>query len=108
MAGTDYSGYRLGNRPVGNEPDSAYLGIVVPTGHPDSVDRPWRAVVTRDGWKYVALPGQPWLLFDLNGDPYERVNLAHNTKFAAERRRLNDRLAAWIRDIGDEFELPRL
>lgn len=108
MAGTDYSGHRLPARTVESEPDSAYLQLVVPTGHGDSTDRPWRGVVTRDGWKYVCLEGQPWLLFHLRDDPYEQVNLAHNTRFAAERRRLQDRLAAWIQDTGDTFALPNL
>jgi len=74
--------------------------------HGDSVDRPWRAVVTRDRWKYVCLEGQPWLLFDLNEDPYELANLAHNTAFRSHRRRLHDHLAAWIADTQDTFELP--
>ena len=47
------------------EPDSALLQLVVPTRHADSVDRAWRGVVFRDGWKYVALEGEPWLLFNL-------------------------------------------
>lgn len=112
MQGTDYSGYRVGealshrDRQVVHEPDSAYLQLVVPTGHHDSVDRPWRGVVTRDGWKYVALEGQPWLMFNLNEDPYEQINLAHNSRFATERYRLRDRLAVWIRDTGDQFTLP--
>jgi len=105
MAGTDYSGYRIRRKPVPNEPDSAFLQLVVPTGHEDSTDRAWRGIVTRDGWKYVCLEGQPWLMFNLNEDPYEFVNLAHNTAFRAERRRLHDRLAAWINDTGDSFPL---
>ncbi|MFA4943777.1 MAG: sulfatase [Lentisphaeria bacterium] len=108
MAGTDYSGYRLWNKPVVKEPDSAFLQLVVPTGHADSTDRPWRGVVTRDGWKYVCLEGQPWLMFNLNEDPYEFINLAHNSVFHAQRRRLHDRLAAWINDTGDKFQLPEL
>jgi arylsulfatase A-like enzyme len=108
MQGHDYSGLRLPDRPQTTAPDSAFIQSVVPTGHGDSVDRPWRAVVTRDGWKYVALEGQPWLMFNLNEDPYELVNLAHNTKFRAERRRLQDRLAQWITDTGDTFALPDL
>ena len=44
MAGTDYSGYRIPGRPVVDEPDSAYLQIVVPTRHFDSVDRPGAAL----------------------------------------------------------------
>lgn len=108
MLGTDYSGRRVPGRPTVSEPDSAFLQMVVPTGHGDSIDRPWRGVVTRDGWKYVALEGQPWLLFNLSEDPYEQVNLAYNSKFASERRRLQDRLAAWIADTGDHFRLPDL
>ena len=108
MGGADYSGYRRPDRRVADEPDSAFLQLVVPTKHGDSVDRPWRGVVTRDGWKYAALEGQPWLLFNLNEDPYEQVNLANNMRFAAERRKLQDRLAAWIHDTGDSFPLPEL
>ena len=108
MRGHDYSGLRLPDRPQTEPPDSAFIQSVVPTGHGDSVDRPWRAVVTRDGWKYVALEGQPWLMFNLNEDPYELVNLAHNTRFGAERKKLQDRLAQWIADTGDTFELPDL
>jgi arylsulfatase A-like enzyme len=108
MQGTDYSGHRVRNRPAVSEPDSAYLQSVIPPRHPNSVDRPWRGIATRDGWKYVVLEGQPWLLFNLNEDPYEQVNLAHNAKFAVPRRRLQDRLAAWINDTGDRFDLPEL
>jgi len=106
MRGHDYSGLRLPSRPQIESPDSAFIQSVIPTGHGDSVDRPWRAVVTRDGWKYVAFEGQPWLMFNLNEDPYELANVAHNTKFRAERRRLQDRLARWIADTGDSFTLP--
>ena len=108
MQGTDLSGYRMPGRERAAEPDSAYLQSVSPTGHADSVDRPWRGVVTADGWKYVCLEHQPWLLFNLNEDPYELVNLAHNTRFKAERRRLQGRLARWIADTRDEFPLPEL
>ncbi len=106
MAGTDYSGYRLHNKEVRNEPASAFLQLVVPTGHAHSTDRPWRGVVTRTGWKYAVLEGQPWLLFNLNEDPYELANLAHNTLFRHERRQLQEQLAAWITETGDQFDLP--
>jgi arylsulfatase A-like enzyme len=108
MRGHDYSGLRLPGRPQVEGPDSAFIQSVIPTGHGDSVDRPWRAVVTRNGWKYVALENQPWLLFNFNQDPYELANLAHNTKFRVERKRLQDRLAQWIADTGDTFALPEL
>lgn len=106
MCGCDYSGYRLPDKPVADEPDSAYLQIVVPTLHLDSVDRPWRGIVTRDGWKYVVLAGQPWLLFNLDEDPFEQANLALDRRYAPERARLQDRLAQWLVDTSDDFPLP--
>jgi arylsulfatase A-like enzyme len=109
MAGFNYAPFRLGGERAANAPeppDSAYIQLVIPTGHGYSTDRPWRGVVTRDGWKYVCLEGQPWLMFNLNEDPYEQANLAHNTAFNVQRQRLHDRLARWIADTGDRFNLP--
>jgi arylsulfatase A-like enzyme len=108
MPGADYSHHRLRKMPPAHEPDSAYLQLVVPTGHGDSIDRPWRGVATRDGWKYVALEGQPWMLHNLNEDPYELANLAFNTRYRTERRRLHERLAQWVDETGDVFVLPEL
>jgi arylsulfatase A-like enzyme len=104
MQGRDLSGLRRRETSAG--PDSAYLQLVKPTRHQDSVDRPWRGIVTDDGWKYVCLEGQPWLMFDLGQDPYEQVNLAFNTGFGRQRGRLQDRLREWIEATGDVFALP--
>ncbi|NGP45267.1 hypothetical protein G4V62_09985 [Bacillaceae bacterium SIJ1] len=51
------------------------------------MDKPWRGVVTVDGWKYVCFEGVPWLMFNLNEDPYEQVNLAHNSLYKKERKK---------------------
>jgi len=108
MQGSDLSGFRLPGKDTPSAPDSAYLQCVIPTGHHDSIDRAWRGLVTDDGWKYVALEGQPWLMFNLNEDPYELANLAHNTRYATQRKRLNDRLIQWISDTNDNFILPEI
>lgn len=108
MEGADHAGLLNKNRPTRELPTSAYLQSVIPTMHGDSIDRPWRGVVTDDGWKYVCLEGQPWLLYDLNTDPYEFVNLAHNSAHGRHRRRLQDLLAGWIERTGDSFALPTL
>ena len=47
-------------------------------------------------------------MFNLNEDPFETANLAFNTRFMAERGRLHARLAQWIADTGDRFDLPVL
>ena len=41
----------------------------------------------KDGWKYICLEGEPWLLFNLADDPFEGQNLAHNSIYAGQRRR---------------------
>ena len=105
MEGTDYSHYRIKGKPPVDEPDSAYLQGVIPTGHYDSIDRAWRGIVTKNGWKYVCFENVPWQMFNLNEDPYEQANLVHNPFYAHERDKLNDRLAQWIDETGDEFML---
>ena len=106
MEGTDYSHYRLPKPAAGKEPDSAYLQNVVPVGHPDSINTPYRGIVTKAGWKFVAFENQSWLMFNLNEDPYEEANLAFNNMFRAERKQLLGRLKQWVSDTGDRFSLP--
>jgi arylsulfatase A-like enzyme len=107
MAGTDYSP-AWHRKPIPNEPDSAFLQLCVSTGHAYAIDRPWRGIVTRDGWKYIVLEGQPMMMHNLNEDPYEQVNLAFNTAHKGQRKRLQDRLGQWIADTGDQFQLPQI
>ena len=108
MEGKDYSSFRV--RKAGTAavslPDSAYLQVVVPTGHADSVNKPYRGIVTRDGWKYTCFEGISWMMFNLNEDPFEQVNLAHNSKYKVERGRLIGRLKQWVADSGDRFGVP--
>lgn len=117
MQGFDYSAVMRGSLGEGapasgpelaTAPDSAYLQCVEPTGHGPSADVPWRGIVTRDGWKYVVIPGQPWMLFDLNRDPHELINLAHHSHARGKRAALQQRLATWIERTSDAFHLPEL
>ena len=107
MEGTDYSAYRLDTKKRGLEPDSLFMQSVIPTGHGDSIEFAWRGVVTQDGWKYVCFQHQHWLLYNLNEDPYEQVNLACNPKYSKVRSRLKNELEKWIVNTGDEFKLPK-
>lgn len=112
MVGVDYSGYFALDRqkPI-NPPDSAFLQLVDPGwiyGFASDRERPWRGVVTNDGWKYVVLEGQPWLMYNLNDDPYELANLALDGRFKQERQNLQDKLMDWITRTGDMFELPEI
>ena len=73
---------------LGELPDSALLQLVDPGfqyGFAPDRERPWRGVVTNDGWKYAVFEGVPWLIYNLNEDPCEPVNLV---QFNSERKRL--------------------
>lgn len=106
MEGHDYSSRRLLSKPHQPDPDSMYLEVVDPSMHYDSVDEPYRGLVTKDGWKYVCFHNQSWLMFNLNEDPYELVNLAFDTKYKKERAALINRLKQWVGDTKDTFVVP--
>ncbi len=106
MQGVDYSHYRLPDHKRYDEPDSAYLQSVIPTRHHDSIDKPWRGIITKDGYKYVCFEQIPWLMFDLNADPYEQVNLAHNSKYHEKLADLNRKAREWAERLGDPFPFP--
>ena len=106
MEGTDYSGVRLREKYRDDYPDSAYLQSVIPTKHPGSVNKPWRGIITSDGYKYACFENCDWVLFDLNKDPYEMVNLAHDDMYLKLRLNLREKLEQWIISTEDEFSLP--
>ncbi len=108
MEGQDLSAFRLRKpgTPPPSAPDSAYLQTVVPTGHGYSVNKPYRGIVTKDGWKYSCFDGVSWMMYNLNEDPYEQANLAHNNAYRAQRKKLIARLKQWVADTGDKFNIP--
>ncbi len=106
MRGFDYSGARRhGGTSLERAPESAFLQYCLHDS--PFLEWVWRGVITADGWKYVALEGQPFAMFDLNRDPYELENLAFRRAFLAQRRRLRGLLARWIADTGDRFTLAQ-
>ncbi len=114
MVGYDYSRHCIPDYapeyrsdPVrAEEPDSAYLQQIPRKMNPNTVNKAWRGVLMRDGWKYVCTPGNDWLLFNTADDPYEEANYVYSTNFQEQKKRCHDRLAQWIEETGDEFELP--
>lgn len=105
MDGFDYSGYRFGEKEAVSPPDSAYIKAIVPSGY---LNRAWRGVVTRGGWKYVCFEDAPFCLFDLNRDPYERVNLLYRSGYESIQGDLHALLREWIDKTQDYFILPEL
>lgn len=107
MKGFDYSSYiKDGPKEIPDEPYSAYIQSVFPTGHWDCVDYPWRGIITKDGWKYACFDGCDWMMFNLNEDPYEMHNMAHYGKYRKKREELKEMLREWIEKTGDRFSVP--
>ena len=72
-------------------PDSAYLQLVDPGfeyGFASDRERPWRGIITDDGWKYAVFAGVPWFLYNLNEDPFETAKLGPDRRFNSEWIRL--------------------
>ena len=105
MDGFDYSSRRFGQGDFSREPDAAYIKAIVPSGY---LNRAWRGVVTRSGWKYVCLEDAPYCLFDLNSDPHEAVDLLYRNGYEEKRRKLHALLQRWIDNTRDSFALPAL
>ena len=110
MAGFDYSRYRMGrvSGRLDDEPEEALMQHCVRKLHKDGIDREWRGIVTRDRWKYVVQKNAPLMMFNLNEDPYEQYNMAFNQRYLKERQALQERLAARLKAVGDDFELPEI
>jgi arylsulfatase A-like enzyme len=102
---TDAAEYR-GDPTPDAEPESAYLQQIPRKMHAHSVNRAWRGVVTRDGWKYACTPRNDWLLFNTVEDPYEQANVAYDKSFQDRKERCHRLLADWIEKTEDDFELP--
>ena len=88
------------------EPDSAYLQQIPRKMHNHSVNRAWRGLMTRDGWKYACTPDNDWLLFNTAEDPYEQANYVYDRAFQEQKERCHARLTRWIEETGDAFDLP--
>lgn len=104
MYGTDFSSYLRGEGAKEKEPDAVLLQHIYPKNF-DCLDRPWRGIVTSDGWKFIAIESQPVMLFNLNEDPYEMNNMVYNAAehIKEKRTQLAVKLQKMLGDVGDTF-----
>lgn len=108
MDGTDFSHHIVSSRKAPEEePDSAFMQHIFRKRF-DCLNRPWRGLRTKDGWKYVILEGQPIMLFNLNEDPYEKTNLIYLDTYNEKREEMHHRLAEWLKKTEDDFPMPEL
>jgi arylsulfatase A-like enzyme len=101
MQGTDLSDVVLGKKEAG--PDSAYFQIFGPY-HGDGTPRAWRGVRT-DRYMYARGESEPWVLYNLEEDPYEMKNLATDSSASSIRKEMDERLADWMKRVGDSWGL---
>jgi arylsulfatase A-like enzyme len=99
MTGYDWSHLRRGGEPRAPEPDATLVQALGPReGSPA-----YRAIVTRDGWKYAVTEDGPWLLFNLEDDPFELADLSRIPRHRERRAELHGRLRDLVTGKGDDF-----
>jgi arylsulfatase A-like enzyme len=99
MQGTDYSALFTGGRVA--HPDSAYFQIFGPF-RGDGTEKSWRGVRT-ERYSYARFESGPWMLYDLQTDPYELKNLAEEAGARTLREDMDRRLAQWMEKTGDSW-----
>ncbi|MEN6535200.1 MAG: sulfatase/phosphatase domain-containing protein, partial [Bryobacteraceae bacterium] len=82
-------------------PDSAFFQIFGPY-RGDGTTTGWRGVRT-ERHMYARFKNQPWVLYDIEKDPYEMTNLAGERSAAAVQGEMERRLVSWMEKAGDNW-----
>ncbi|MCU0245552.1 MAG: sulfatase [Bryobacter sp.] len=64
---------------------------------------PWRGLRTTK-WKYARFQDKPWVLYDLEADPFELNNLADKPQHAKLRAGFDREIEAWMQRTGDDWK----
>ena len=96
MQGADLSRMVLGKS--SQAPDSAFFQIFGPF-QGDGTEDGWRGVRTHR-YMYARFESKPWVLYDLEKDPYEMKNLVDDAGLVKEMDR---RVDAWMKRTGDSW-----
>jgi arylsulfatase A-like enzyme len=99
MQGTDFS--RVITGAAEKAPDSCYFQIFGPYKG-GRVPEGWRGVRTRR-YMYARFQSKPWVLYDLEKDPYELHNLTEDPAAAPLVRDMETRLQQWMGRTGDSW-----
>ena len=99
MQGADLSAVILGQSEIG--PDSAYFQIFGPF-LAGGVESGWRGIRT-SRYMYARTQEEPWVLYDLEEDPFELRNLADDPASAGIRDDLEAELSRWMERTGDSW-----
>jgi arylsulfatase A-like enzyme len=83
-------------------PDEAFFQIFGPY-QGGGVEAGWRGVRTRR-YMYARYREKPWVLYDLEKDPFELNNLAGDPAAAPLLNEMEGRLSRWMKQTGDSWE----
>jgi arylsulfatase A-like enzyme len=99
MQGTDFSPTALGRRQ--KAPDRAFFQIFGPF-QGDGTEDAWRGVRTRR-YMYARFESQPWVLYDLQADPWQMNNLAGDRGARAVQEEMERRLRQCMEQTADSW-----
>jgi arylsulfatase A-like enzyme len=99
MDGHDYAPYLRGARV--KTPQYAHLAIHTRTENDEFA--PWRGLRTRR-YKYARFQDKPWVLYDLDKDPYELDNLVDRASSAHLVAQFDNEIRAFMRRTGDRWD----
>lgn len=100
MQGADLSDFVRTGRP-GHAPESAFFQIFGPYAG-DGTESSWRGVRT-ERHMYARTESKPWVLYDLQKDPFELRNLVQDQSAEALVRDLDGKLSEWMNRTGDRW-----
>jgi len=99
MQGIDLSGVFTGREK--KHPDSAFFQIFGPF-QGDGTEDAWRGVRT-NRYIYARFEDHPWVLYDLEKDPYQLRNLAGEPSAKGLREEMERKLKEWMDRTGDAW-----
>jgi arylsulfatase A-like enzyme len=99
MHGFDYSGYLLGRQE--RTPEFSHLMIYTQTENNEF--GPWRGLRSRQ-YKYARFQDKPWVLYDLEKDPFEMENLVEKPSSSQLVKKFDREIVAVMERTGDRWE----
>ena len=102
MHGYNYAPFLRGQAPEASLPEQAMLMIYTPTElneHP-----PWRGLRSRS-WKYARHQDKPWVLYDLEKDPFEQSNLVADARHRSRIAGFDALIARHMETTGDRWDV---